>query len=143
VQSHFGIPVGIYFHSYAKTPNQAIEQAEWVKEQISKYDITLPIAFDWESWNSFNKTGMSFYTINKVANTFLDKLAEYGYKGMLYSSKNYLTKIWYPTDHETWLAHYIDKTDYEGEYSMWQICETGRVNGIEGAVDIDIMYISK
>jgi len=138
-----GLPIGSYFYSYAKNVNQAKEQAEWVKENLKGYEIELGIAFDWESWNSFNKTGMSLYTINKVANTFLDILEEAGYKGMLYSSKNYLEKIWYPTKHDTWLAQYNDKATYEGEYSIWQMCSTGKVGGIKGNVDVDIMYLEK
>lgn len=137
-----GIPVGIYFYSYAKNVKQAEEQARWVNSQLEQYEIELPIAFDWESWNSFNTTGMSFYTINKSANVFLDTLVEKGHKGMLYSSKNYLEKIWYPTEHETWLAHYTDQTNYQGKYSVWQMCDTGRVEGINTNVDIDIMYLN-
>lgn len=134
------IPVGIYFYSYAKNALQAIEQAEWVKENLKNYEIDLPIAFDWESWNSFNQAGMSFYTINKAANTFLDTLEKAGYKGMLYSSKVYLEQIWYPTKYETWLAQYNSKVTYEGKYSIWQMSEAGRVNGIKENVDIDVMY---
>lgn len=137
------IPVGIYFYSYAKNAQQAIDQAEWVKENLKNYEIDLPIAFDWESWNSFNQAGMSFYTINKVANTFLDTLEKAGYKGMLYSSKVYLEQIWYPTKYETWLAQYNSKVTYEGEYSIWQMSEAGRVNGIKENVDIDVMYLEK
>ena len=44
-----GIPVGIYFYSYAKNVKQAKEQAEWVKENLKDYKIDLPVAFDWES----------------------------------------------------------------------------------------------
>lgn len=138
-----GLPVGIYFYSYAKNIEQAKEQAEWVKEQLKDYEIDLPIAFDWESWTSFNTAGMSFYTINKAANVFLDTLKNNGYKGMLYGSKSYLEKIWYPTEYETWLAHYTSQTTYEGKYSIWQMSDTGRVDGINANVDIDIMYIDK
>lgn len=138
-----GLPVGLYFHSYAKNINQAKEQAEWIKENIKDYKIDLGIAFDWESWSVFNTVGMSLYTINKSANTFLDTLQEAGYKGMLYSSKNYLEKIWYPTNHETWLAQYNTKATYEGEYSIWQMSDKGKVDGIKGDVDIDIMYLEK
>lgn len=138
-----GLPVGIYFYSYARTTNQAINQANWVKDNLKNYEIDLPIAFDWESWNSFNKTNMSFFTINKVANTFLDTLEQEGYKGMLYSSKNYLEKIWYPTKHETWLAQYNVEPTYNGEYTMWQMSDSGKVEGINGNVDIDILYLDK
>ena len=138
-----GLPVGIYFYSYAKNIDQAVDQANWVKENLKDYKIELPIAFDWESWNSFNGTGMSFYKINKVANAFLDTLEENGYKGLLYSSKSYLENIWYPTKHATWLAQYNSVATYEGEYSIWQMSSLGKVNGINGDVDIDIMYLDK
>lgn len=136
-----GLPVGIYFYSYAKTVEQATEQAEWVTEQLSDYEIDLPIAFDWESWTSFNTTGMSFYTINKVANTFLNKITDNGYKAMLYGSESYLKDIWYPSKYDTWLAHYIAKTNYDGDYFLWQMCDTGIVDGIDNYVDINIMYL--
>ena len=138
-----GIPVGLYFYSYAKTTAQAEEQANWVKEQIKNYKIDLPIAFDWESWSSFNKANMSFNTINKVADTFMKTISNNGdYAGMLYSSKNYLEKIWYPTEFKTWLAHYTSKTNYTGDYYIWQMCDTGKIDGINADVDIDIMYLN-
>lgn len=135
------LPVGIYFYSYAKNVKQAKTQAEWVKENLKDYEIDLPIAFDWESWNSFNQAGMSFHTINKVANVFLETLEKAGYKGMLYSSKFYLEEIWHPSEYEIWLAQYNSRVTYEGEYSIWQMSEAGRVNGIENDVDIDVMYL--
>ena len=66
---------------------------------------------------------------------------ENGYIGILYSSKNYLEKIWDIKDNAVWLAHYIDKTDYKGEYMMWQMTSGGVIPGItENTVDVDIMY---
>lgn len=136
-----GLPVGVYLYSYARNTDQAREQAEWVKENLRGYELELPIAFDWESWSSFNAAGMSFYTINKVARTFLEVLTEAGYEGMLYGSKNYLEKIWYPTEYDVWVAQYYDRVTYGGEYRIWQMCDTGRVAGIYGDVDIDVMYL--
>lgn len=137
------IPVGIYFYSYAKNVEQAIEQAHWIKEHLQNVELDLPIAFDWENWNSFNQAGMSFYTLNKVANVFLDTVQEFGYKGMLYSSKFYLEQIWEPTQYAVWLAQYNRKVTYEGEYSIWQMSESGRVEGIKNDVDLDVMYLKK
>lgn len=135
------IPVGVYFYSYAKNTEQATEQAEWVKENLKYYEIDLPVAFDWESWNSFNQAEMSFYTINQVAKVFLGTLEKAGYKGMLYSSKFYLEKIWYPCEYSIWLAQYNSRVTYEGEYSIWQMSESGRVNGIKNNVDVNVMII--
>ncbi len=59
---------------------------------------------------------------------------------MLYSSKYYLEHIWFPTKYDIWLAHYTNKTNYQGSYKIWQMCDNGLVDGINGNVDIDIMY---
>ncbi len=60
---------------------------------------------------------------------------------MIYSSKSYLEDIWFPIEEKVWLAHYVDETDYPGKYKVWQICEDGKVSGIDdNLVDIDIRY---
>lgn len=135
-----GLRVGGYFYSYAKTAKEAEEQANWVLDKISGYKIDLPIAFDWESWTSFSKCSMSFYDLNNNAKTFIKKLNEKGYKASIYGSKNYLQTMWYADEYDdVWLAHYTKQTDYKGNYQIWQMCDTGRIAGINGAVDIDIM----
>lgn len=135
-----GIKVGGYFYSYAKTAKETEEQANWVIDKISGYKIDLPIAFDWESWTSFSKCSMSFYDLNNNAKTFIKKLNDAGYKASIYGSKNYLQTMWYAEEYENvWLAHYTKQTDYAGNYQIWQMCDTGRIAGINGAVDIDIM----
>ncbi len=138
-----GIDVGIYFYSYANSNEHAKKDALWVIEQLKEYKITLPIAFDWENWDSFNDYNLSFFGLTDMAHTFLDTLKEAGYEGLLYSSKNFLEKIWMPTRYDTWLAHYTSKTNYQGEYTFWQLCSDGEVEGIKGAVDIDILYLNK
>lgn len=136
-----GIDVGLYFYSYAYSKESALKDAEWVIEQIKDYKIDLPIAFDWEEWSNFNDFGISFYELTAASNTFLDRLKEEGYSGFLYSSKYYLENIWLPQDYDIWLAHYTTQTNYKGEYRMWQLCSNGRVDGIKGNVDIDVLYL--
>lgn len=134
------IPVGVYFYSYSTSSKKAIKDAKWVLKQIKGYDIDLPISFDWEEWGSFNEYHLSFFGLTSMANDFLKTIEDKGYKGMLYSSKSYLEKIWLDTKYDIWLAHYTDKTDYEKKYKMWQLCSDGKVDGIDGNVDIDILY---
>lgn len=138
-----GIPVGIYFYSYASTMDRAISDAKWIVEQIKDYKIDLPIAFDWENWGSFNKFDVSFFGLTNIAKGFMDTIKDAGYDAMLYSSKTYLENIWLPTSYPVWLAHYTKNTNYTGEYSFWQMCSNGRVDGISGDVDINIRYIEK
>lgn len=136
----YKIPVGIYYFSYSSSKKQAVEDAKWVLKQIKKYDISLPIAFDWEDFADYNSYNMSFYNLTSMADSFIKEVEKKGYKGMLYGSKNYLEKIWLPNNHDIWLAHYTDKTSYTGNYKFWQLTEKGKVDGIDGAVDIDIYY---
>lgn len=134
------IPVGIYFYSYANSKEAAISDAEWVLKQIKGYEIDLPIAYDWESWSFYNEFNQSFYSTTMNAKAFLDTISNAGYQGALYSSKNYLEKVWFDTGYDVWLAHYTSKTSYTGDYKYWQMCSNGRVDGINGNVDINIMY---
>ena len=136
-----GIPVGVYFYSYANSVDRAISDAKWIIENIKDYKVELPIAFDWENWGSFNTYELSFFGLTNMAKRFMDTVKASGYDAMLYSSKTYLENIWMSVDYPVWLAHYTKNTNYAGDYSYWQICSNGRVDGINGDVDIDIRYI--
>lgn len=134
------LKVGIYFYSYADSEKEATKQAKWVIKQIKDYDISLPVVFDFESFNDFNEMELSIFGLNEVADSFIDTLENAGYEGMLYGSKNYLNSIWKYHTEEVWLAHYTDETDYDGDYRMWQLCDDGIIDGIDGYVDIDALY---
>lgn len=134
------IKVGVYFYSYAKSINEAIEQADWIIKKLDDYDIDMPIVFDWENWNSYTKFHISFHTLNKIASSFIDRVEELGYEGVLYSSKYYLENIWYNNNYTNWLAYYNDEFNDYKDYYMWQMCSNGKIDGIEGYVDIDIMH---
>lgn len=134
------LKVGIYFYSYADSKKEARKQAEWVIKQIRDYDIILPIAFDFECFSSFNSMNLSLYQLNEVAKVYFSTLEDKGYDTMLYGSKNYLNAIWKYNTNKVWLAHYTDKTDYNKDYMMWQLCQDGVIDGINGFVDIDILY---
>lgn len=136
----YGIKAGIYFYSYANSKESAMKDAKWVIKQIKDYDIDLPIAFDWEEWAYFNDYNLSFFGLTSMAESFLDTIEDAGYEGMLYSSKSYLENIWLPTKYDIWLAHYTIQTNYQGKYKLWQLCENGKIDGIDGAVDINVMY---
>lgn len=135
-----GLPIGIYFYSYANNIEQAKKEAEWVVKELKEYKVNLPIVFDWEEWNNFNKYNFSLYELSKTAESFLKIIESSGYEGMLYSSKYYLENIWFQTNYKIWLAHYTKKTNYKGKYYMWQLTNNGKVDGIKTAVDINILY---
>ena len=133
------LDVGVYFYSNANTIEKAKQEIDYVLDLIKDYDIKLGIAFDWENFTDFNTYNISFHTLNKMATTFLEETKNKGYKPLLYSSKYYLENIW-NVNYDTWVAQYADNNTYQGDYIMWQQCSDGKINGILGYVDIDIMY---
>ena len=133
--------VGVYFYSYAKTVTEARKQAQWVISKLKDYDLTLPIGFDWENWDTFTQFHISFHSLNKIATAFMTEVEKNGYEGMLYSSKYYLETIWYANDYKNWLAYYTNSNDYEGDFFMWQLCSDGKIEGIDGYVDINVLYL--
>lgn len=137
-----GLEVGVYLYSIALTKDVARSHAEWVIKALDGEKLDLPIVFDWENFNKWNEYKLSFHDINSIADTFIETVKKAGYEGMLYSSKFYLENIWInKNDYPVWLAHYTDETSYKGKYKIWQMCNDGVIDGINGDVDIDIMYL--
>ncbi len=138
--SKVGIKIGIYFYSYAKNEKDAIEEANFVLKNIKGYNIEMPIAFDWESFNYFNAGQMNLFDLRNASNAFLKTIKDAGYTPVHYASKSYLEYIWLPINYDIWLAHYTEETSYKGKYIMWQLANNGKVDGINNYVDIDIYY---
>lgn len=135
-----GIKVGVYFFSYSISKKEILRDAKWVVKQLKNHKVDLEVAYDYEDWDDFDEYNLSFYNLTEIANTFNDYMKKNGYNGMLYSSKYYLENIWFEQDYPVWLAHYTDKTDYKGKYKVWQMCNNGKIDGINNQVDINIRY---
>lgn len=135
------LKVGVYFYSHATSTDEARKQAGWVVKNLKEYHLSLPIAFDWENWNQYTSYHLSFHTLNNIANTFFTTLETKNYQTMLYSSKYYLDTVWYKEEYNTWLAHYTTDSKDKTEYNMWQLCNDGKIEGIDNLVDIDILYL--
>lgn len=135
----YGIKAGVYFYSYAKNTNDAKKQAEFVKKHIKNYKIDMPVAYDFEDWKNIGLAKLSIYDINKNAKKFLDEIKKDGYQVLNYGSKYYLENIW-DIDYPTWLAHYTNKTNYSKDYKMWQLTENGLISGVQGFVDVNVLY---
>ena len=138
-----GLKIGVYFYSNAESVEEAKKHALWVINTLDKEELDLPVTFDWENFSKWNSLHLSFHDINEIADTFINTIEKSGYKGMLYSSKFYLENIWEnKNNYPVWLAHYTNNTNYEGNYYIWQMCNDGKISGIDGNVDIDIMYLN-
>ena len=147
-----GLKVGVYHYSQAITKQEAINEARFVDSIIRPYKskITLPVTFDREIYSAGNGHLGRTHNIGKDRDTevslaFLDEITRLGYKASFYSYTNYLNnrinmnKI--SKKYPVWVAQYHYKCDYNGSYYMWQYTSKGKIKGIRGDIDLNIMYV--
>ena len=138
-----GLNVGVYFFGTAKTEEEALEEAEFTINLIKDYNLTYPVVYDVETFNDGRLKNVSYSTITDNILTFTETVASYGYSTMVYSYRNAFENMLDTGKLDgklIWLAHYVDETDYSGNYNMWQYTSEGRVDGIKTNVDLNISY---
>lgn len=135
-----GLKVGVYVYSRAKSTDDISRTVKTVTSTIGTRKIDLPIAFDWEDFTDFRKYRMSLYDLNKLYSEFDSQCSSYGYKTILYSTKDRLNGVWDIQSSSAWLSDYSANKNYSGSCKMWQCSQNGRIDGIMGAVDLNVMY---
>lgn len=136
-----GLKIGVYIYSMANSEEEIKTECQWIANELNGTQLDFPVVFDWEDFGTFQEYEMSIYDLNQYFEVFCDTMEEYGYDAMLYSSKNFLNNFWENYgEHPVWLAHYVDETDYDGSYCMWQASSIGNIDGINGDVDFNILY---
>ena len=138
-----GLDVGVYFFSQAIDPTEAKEEARFVLEQIKDLDITYPVAYDWEAidYATARTDGMTTEEISDCAVAFCDEISQHGYRALVYFNRelgyfNYnLSKL---QNYHFWLAEYLSTPTFVYDFKIWQYTTEGRVEGIDGNVDLNI-----
>lgn len=139
-----GLKVGIYWHAEENSAEQVKENVDYMMKVLDGEELDFPIAYDWEDFSHFPKYAMNLHDINHCFETFCNAVRSYGYDACLYSSRNFLEKVWTnENQHPVWLANYTSTTGYSGDYYMWQHSNTGSVPGVMGDVDLNVLYLDK
>lgn len=139
-----GLKVGIYWHAEENSIEQVESNVKYMMDALDGAELDFPIAYDWEDFSHFPKYAMNLHDINNCFEAFCNTVQAYGYEACLYSSRNFLENVWTnEKGHPVWLANYTASTAYAGEYYMWQQANTGRIPGINGDVDLNILYLDK
>ena len=152
------INIGLYIFSQALTEKEAREEANFVLNQIDKYDwdVTLPIVIDREkgSYNRLTAGKLSKTKETAVCQAFADTIVEAGYQASVYASYSWI-KSYINTDDLTdcgiWIARYNNTTtsntksgtayaDVPYDYDFWQYSSTSRVDGYSGNLDTNFWY---
>lgn len=136
-----GIPVGAYLYSYAKNVAEAEREADCAIKWLNGRKLNLPVYFDIED-PSQEKLGRE--TLDAMCRAFCNKIEQAGYSAGIYASKYWSTSVISGAElgqrYTYWVAQYYNQCTYNGPYAIWQNSSTGRVAGINGNVDMDIMY---
>lgn len=152
-----GIPVGIYWFSYAGSVEHAKKEADFCLNVIGTYRkyITLPVFFDWEN-DSYNyvvkiyKITPTKQLVSDMAIAFLETVKKAGYKVGNYNSVSYLNTYFdnrVKDNYDTWVAHVkfggkpLEQTSYKGRYSIHQYSWVGRPSGFNSNTDMDYCYV--
>lgn len=140
-----GLEVGVYFFSQALDLKEVEEEVDFLLERIEGYEIAMPVVYDWEYVSDEARTAnMDARTLTDCSKHFCDLVQEAGYQPMIYFNRNqaaYLLHLEELVDYPFWLAAYTDRMAFPYKVDMWQYTDNGRVPGIEGAVDVDILFV--
>lgn len=140
------IPVGVYKYSYASTVSEAQSEARKVVSVLNGRKIQFPVFLDLEH---NNQRTLGSESIHKMADAFREIVESAGYKFGIYCNVD-----WYNTvicshlkKHDFWIARYPASDNGSVQERLrpnvgvgWQYSSKGKVNGINGNVDMDVFY---
>lgn len=142
-----GLDVGAYFFSQALNEEEVEEEVAFILDIIKDYEITMPVVFDWEYISDTARTAnMDPRTLTDLNLYYCELMEEAGYQPMIYFNSYQARKFLYLyelEDYPFWLAYYSDRMKYAYRFEMWQYTATGRVPGIKGDVDINVLLLDQ
>lgn len=141
-----GLDVGVYFFSQAVTAEEAAEEAAFVLDMLSGYNVTLPVFYDWEeiTGDEARTDDLDGQTLTACALEFCRQIEAGGYRSGVYTYMN-LAYFTYDLnqfkDVTLWVADPGSRPEFYYDHDFWQYSFTGSVAGIEEDVDLNVMYM--
>ena len=141
-----GLKVGAYFFSQATSEDEAREEASFLVSALDGAELDLPVVFDLEKTNTDGSrvADLTYQQATAAALAFSQEMSKAGYKTMIYLNKESATNLFdlsQLTDCTFWYAEYETSQPSLGfDFRIWQYSDKGQVYGIEGDVDLNIMF---
>ncbi|MCI8322799.1 MAG: hypothetical protein HFI54_03960 [Lachnospiraceae bacterium] len=143
------LDVGVYFYSQAISQDEAVQEANFVAQNLEPYraHVKYPVAFNmgFVSNDKSRIEGLSREDKTAVTVSFLDAVRASGYVPMVYGDKEWLLKevdLTKLQDYDVWLSQEEEIPDYPYRYAMWQYNTDGVLNGIDGGADLNICFVN-
>lgn len=136
-----GIRTGVFLYTQAADVETAKEEARFVLDRIKDYPVSYPVAYDVESQYLLDM-GKTPEELADQVNAFCQVIAEAGYRPIVYGNNEWLTthidtaRIPY----DIWYARYETSVNEYSNRTIWQYTQNGTVDGITGAVCIEIAF---
>lgn len=135
-----GLKIGFYHFVRARNEEEAIREATFFHSVISGTSPDCRLAMDFEVFD-----GLSIERINQISFAFLQKLEELSKKECVVYSDEYNARTVFSRElaskYPLWIAEYgVDIPSSTGSWEEWigfQYYDRGRIDGINGNVDLD------
>lgn len=147
--NRLGIPVGVYWFSYALNVEMARQEARYCLEAVKPYILEYPVCFDLE-YDTLKYAKKNEVTIDKrlatdMAKAFCSEIEKANYWAMNYANPDFINNNFYNEElkrYSLWLAWYETTETNAKRYDckMWQYTEYGTMLGINGRVDTNYSY---
>lgn len=141
-----GIDVGVYFYSQAVSEEEALEEAEYVLNLLEGIELDYPVVYDAEyvieAEARTDGLGAEQFTKNTIA--FCERIEEGGYKPVIYATMKweaYALQMHRVNKYEKWYADYEEFPQTPYDFTYWQYTNEGRLEGIDGPVDLNLEII--
>lgn len=135
-----GFNIGVYVYSYCKNVETLTSGMKWMLKNLNNQKLELPVFLDLEDTQIAN---ISKEYLTSLAKYYCDYMQMNGYTAGIYANKNWFENH---LTHDKLLNYKIWWAEYNGKENatnslkidLWQYTSTGKVNGINGNVDISI-----
>ena len=136
-----GMKVGVYWFSYATSADEAYLEADACLHCLGGRQLDMPVYYDLEYEPAIYNMSGTEYT--QMAVNFCTVIQQNGYRAGVYSSAGDWDYLLYldtlrAADISIWNAHWASTTPIDCD--IWQFTENGTVDGIDGYVDLSLIY---
>ena len=141
-----GVSVGVYFFSQATTIEEALEEADFVLEQIKEYKISYPVIFDTEYVTTYaaRANNLSRQLRTDITKAFCERIQKAGYYPMIYANTKWMVMgidLEQLSAYDLWFAYYGNNLSFPYNFQMYQYSDSGSISGIKGNVDLNISFV--
>ena len=145
-----GIKVGAYFYSTAISPLEAVQEATVVLDVLKGVSMDYPVFYDTE-FSGMYPYGRADLLDNaqrtEIIRAFCETiLNSSNYSAGVYSGEYFMNNnLDYSniSQYTIWLASYTSNNrlpNFSQRYNIWQFTDTGVIDGINGYVDMDVIF---